>query len=115
MKSEKKKIQGIVKELISNSLNAEAEDVNVSVNRRAGKTIIVVKDDGKGMDEETVQRVYELLNQPRRDELEDYYGGLAGNSMTASGLNIVGMLIDEAKVESEINKGTKVTVIIYKK
>lgn len=110
MRSEKSKIQGIVKELMSNSLNAEAAEIKVEVERESGKTIITVSDNGTGMDPKTVHQVMELLNQPRRDELEDYYGGLAGNSLTASGLSIVGMLVDEAKVESRLNKGTTVKV-----
>ena len=115
MRSEKAKIQGIVKELMSNSLNAEASEIKVDVDRSAEKTTISVQDNGKGMDANTVQQVMELLNQPRRDELEDYYGGLAGNSQTASGLNIVGMIVDEAKVESSLNKGTTVKVSRYKR
>ena len=115
MRSEKAKIQGIVKELMSNSLNAEASEIKVDVDRGAEKTTISVQDNGKGMDANTVQQVMELLNQPRRDELEDYYGGLAGNSQTASGLNIVGMIVDEAKVESSLNKGTTVKVSRYKR
>lgn len=115
MRSEKGKIQGIVKELMSNSLNAEASDIKVSINRDADKTVISIKDNGNGMGEDTLQKVSELLNQPRRDELEDYYGGLAGNSMTASGLNIVGMLVDEAKLESKREEGTSVVVTRYKK
>lgn len=110
MRSEKSKIQGIVKELMSNSLNAEASEIKVAVQRESDKTVVAVSDNGTGMDSKTVHQVMELLNQPRRDELEDYYGGLAGNSQTASGLSIVGMLVDEAKVESKLKKGTTVKV-----
>lgn len=115
LRSEKSKIQGIVKELMSNSLNAEATEIKVQVDRGKEKTVIKVTDNGKGMDEKTLKGVLDLLNQPRRDELEDYYGGLAGNSQTASGLNIVGMLVDEAKVFSEEGKGTTVEVVRYKR
>lgn len=115
MRSEKSKIQGIVKELMSNSLNAEASEIKVDVDRGREKTTITVTDNGKGMDQTILRQVVELLNQPRRDELEDYYGGLAGNSQTASGLNIVGMLVDEAIVESKLNKGTTVKVKRYHK
>lgn len=115
MRSEKAKIQGIVKELLSNSLNAEASEIKVDVNRESDVTIISVIDNGVGMDGKTVQQVMDLLNQPRRDELEDYYGSLAGNSQTASGLNVVGMLVDEAKVESGLSKGTTVKVTRYKR
>lgn len=111
LKSEEKKIQGIVNELISNSLDAKAMDIQVSINRNSDKIVITVKDNGHGMNKDTLNAVHELLNQPHRYELEDYYGGLAGNSMTASGLNIVGILVDEATVESDSNKGTTITVV----
>ncbi len=115
MRSEKSKIQGIVKELMSNALNADATEVKVNVKREEDKTEITVTDNGRGMEESILSQVNDLLNQPRRDELEDYYGGLAGNSQTASGLMIVGMLVDVAQVESEPNKGTSVTVIRHKR
>ena len=114
MNSEKEKIQGIVKEFVANSLNAKAGDINVTIKAGNDKTTITVRDDGMGMDERTLEDVRKLLNQPRRDELEEYYGGLAGNSKTALGLNIVGMLVDQTEVESIEGQGTTITVIRYR-
>lgn len=115
MKSEEKKIKGIVDELISNSLDAKALEIKVSITRNSDKTEITVQDNGKGMNEKKLQEVRELLNQAHRYELEDYYGELVGNSITASGLNIVGFLVDESKIESNLEEGTTVTVIRYSK
>lgn len=111
MTTEKEKLLGIVKELTSNALSAGATDVQVSVKMEADKTIITVKDNGCGMDEKKAEKVRKVLHQIRRDEIEDYYGALAGNSMMASGLNLVGMLVDDATVESRPGEGTTITVI----
>ncbi|WP_353892714.1 ATP-binding protein [Proteinivorax hydrogeniformans] len=111
MKSEKSKIQGIVKELVSNSLNAEAEEINVTINNKRDYTKITVSDDGKGMNEKILDEVNGILNQPRRDELEEYYGDLAGNTGSASGLNIVSMLVDKGQAASKREVGTKISVL----
>ena len=116
MKEENSKIQGIVNELVSNALNAKASDVVVHIKRETeDNTTISVKDDGEGMDEETAKKVHHLLNQPNLTEYEDYYGNLTGNPMSSSGLNIVGMLVDEASVDSIEGKGTTITVFRRKK
>ncbi|MDP3386218.1 MAG: ATP-binding protein [Eubacteriales bacterium] len=116
MKEENSKIQGIVNELVSNSLNAKASDVVVHIKRETeDNTVISVKDNGEGMDKETAEQVHHLLNQPNLIEYEDYYGNLTGNPMSSSGLNIVGMLVDEATVDSKEGGGTTITVFRRKK
>lgn len=115
MRSTTERIQGILAVLTNNSLNAHATDISVNVSRYDEKFVVNIKDNGDGMDDETLERVRKMLNQPHRYELEDYYSGLAGNSMTATGLNIVGMLIDEAVVESVEGQGTTITVTRYNK
>ncbi len=116
MKEENGKIQGIVNELVSNSLNAKASDVVVHIKRETeDNTVISVKDDGEGMDKKTAEKVHHLLNQPNMTEYEDNYGNLAGSPMSSSGLHIVGMLVDEAAVDSAEGKGTTITVYRRKK
>jgi len=116
LKEENNKIQGIVNELVSNALNAKASDVVVHIKRETeDNTVITVKDDGEGMDKETAKKVHHLLNQPNKTEYEDYYGNLTGNPMSSSGLNIVGMLLDEATVDSKADDGTTITVYRRKK
>jgi sensor histidine kinase YesM len=116
LKDENSKIQGIVNELVSNALNAKASDVVVHIKRETeDNTVITVKDDGAGMDKETAKKVHHLLNQPNMIEYEDNYGNLAGSPMSSSGLNIIGMLVDEATVDSIEGEGTTITVYRRKK
>lgn len=96
---------------MSNALDANATDIDVSVNIKEDKTVITVKDNGSGMNEKAADQVRKVLHQQRRDEIENYYGILAGNSMTTAGLNLVGILVDDAIVESRPGKGTSITVI----
>lgn len=111
----KKRIRGIVYELVSNSLDAGARSVKAEVNSQDEFFEISVEDDGCGMDPQQTKEVEALLLQPRREEFEDYYGGLVGVTGFGSGLTIVGMLVDEAEVKSEEGKGTKVWVKLWHK
>ncbi len=115
MKEEIKKIEGIVNELVSNALHAKATDVQTHIVRDGSNTTITVKDNGIGMDDQTVKKIHRLLNQPNKVEFEDVYGGLSGNRLSSSGLHIVGMLVDEANVISQPGKGTEITVFRRKK
>ncbi len=110
MSGEKEKIEGIVMALLANSLNSKASKIGVNVERDDISTTITVEDNGRGMNDKTIKIVKTTLNQPRRDEVEEYYGCLAGNCNCGSGLTIVGMLVDEAQVESKENEGTKIIV-----
>ena len=109
MNSESSKIKTIVDELLSNSLNADARDININVTRDGGETTITIGDNGSGMDEETLKYVRRVLKQPYRKDLEEYYGSLAGMESAKGGLNVVGMQVSYAEVESS-KEGTTILV-----
>lgn len=106
----RRRLQGIVDELVGNALNAGATEVSASVKCKEDYCEVKVKDNGRGMDEKTLQAARKMLEQSRRHELEEYYGDLAGVSGASSGLSIVGMLVDSAEVTSKPGEGT--TIII---
>lgn len=108
MTSDNKKILGIVQELISNSLQADSKEINIKISRNE-ETIIEVVDDGRGMDEKTLDYVTKVLNQPKRKDMESFYEGLVGHSSQGSGLNLVGLLSSEAQVESS-SQGTRIII-----
>ncbi len=112
MKSENKKIQAIVYELLSNSLEAQASDISLRITMDDEETVIKITDNGNGMDEETLNYVRRILQQPHRKDMEEYYGNLAGGTgggSFGSGLNLVGFQIDEAEIESS-KEGTQIIV-----
>lgn len=117
MKSENKKIQAIVNELLSNSLEAKATDVNINITKNNDEIIIKIVDNGKGMDEETLKYVRRILKQPHRKDMDEYYGSLAGGITSkgsfGSGLNLVGFQVDQAEVESS-TEGTSIIVKVSK-
>lgn len=96
-------------ELVKNSLEADAEDINVNIKRNSEFLEITVQDDGRGMDAKTLQEVQEKLNQEHRAIYDEYYSGLAGFQQSDSGLNIVGFQVDEAEVTSS-PEGTTIRV-----
>ncbi len=114
MVSENKKILGIVNELLSNSLHAGGKEINITISKDLDSTRIMVEDNGRGMDEETLKDVKRTLNQPKRKDMQSYYDGLVGHSSYGSGLNLVGLLSSESQVESS-EEGTKITIKRYLK
>lgn len=113
MRSEKSKIKLIVDELLSNAIEADATDIDIKVHRSEDEITIKVVDNGVGMDEEQLQQARRTLKQPYRKDLEEYYGHLAGLESSEGGLNIVGLQVTSAEIESTKGRGT--TVIVKRK
>ena len=108
MKS-KQRIVNILSELVKNSLDADASDINVKIKRTDDFFVVTIQDDGKGMDAETLETVRKKLNQPIRPIYDEYYSGLTGNNHSESGLNLVGFQVDEVEVDSN-PQGTTIRV-----
>ncbi|MCP4314140.1 MAG: DNA mismatch repair endonuclease MutL [Bacteroidetes bacterium] len=62
----------VVKELMENAVDAEASSINVIV-KDAGKTLIQVTDDGKGMSEEDAIRCFERHATSKITDAEDLF------------------------------------------
>jgi len=112
MHSYRRNIRGILDELFNNAIKAGATNIEASVNFDGNQVVIRVKDNGEGMDEEQLKEVEKMLSRPRREELEDYYGSLAGQSFQGTGLALVGMMTDKAEIVTEPDKGTEITLYI---
>lgn len=110
MLSEKKRIVNILGELVNNAIDAKSSNIDINIKREADRIEILIKDNGKGMDEETLKEVKRTLNQPYRKIYDEYYSGLGGTQRSDSGLNIVGFQIDKAEIESG-PEGTTIKVI----
>ena len=112
MAAEWRRIRGILDELINNSFEAGATVVESRIEDVGDHFIIHLKDNGHGMSPEVLEKAGKMLSQPRRRELEEYYGNLAGKTAKNSGLMIVGMMVDDHEISSEEGVGTEITVVV---
>ncbi len=110
MEKNRRHIRGIVDELLSNAIKAQASKIEVLVEEQGDEVCIRVIDNGHGIDGRKMEVVEKHLYQPRRDEIEDYYGALAGDSAVGTGLSLVGMMTDRASLKTALGCGTEITV-----
>jgi DNA mismatch repair protein MutL len=78
-----------VKELVENSLDADASRVTVAV-EAGGAESIRVTDDGRGMDEETLRRAVEKHTTSKIRDIDDLEGGVGTLGFRGEALHAVG-------------------------
>lgn len=104
------KIEKVLLNLLSNAFKFTGKNgkVVVSVNENDEDVLISIKDTGKGIDKEHVQKVFERF----------YQGSSDSSSGTGIGLNLSKEYIDlhkgEIKISSEAGEGSTFTVILKK-
>lgn len=100
----------VVKELIENSLDAEARRIDVEI-RKGGKEYIRITDDGTGMTEEDVLLAIQPHTTSKISSVEDLYEirtyGFRGEALSSI-VRVSRVVITTKKKEEEL--GTKVTV-----
>ncbi|MDY7040659.1 MAG: ATP-binding protein [Chloroflexota bacterium] len=110
MIKQKRKIVRLLDELLCYALQADPQKVVVTIEDLTDEIKITVEDDGAQRSEEEFRQAEYILNAPCRNEMKDYYSGLAGEETVGlCRLRIVGMMIDGARVESG-DKGTRLSV-----
>ncbi|WP_100331034.1 sensor histidine kinase [Bacillus xiapuensis] len=89
--------------------NPRGTTISVSIETTEGSVLIGIKDDGIGMDDKTIQQ---LFNQ--------YYRGTATDKSplgSGLGMSIAKQFIEkqggQIKVESELNKGTEINILFH--
>lgn len=111
MRDDYEAILGIIDELLSSAIRTGARRVSIVYEDLGPEIQVEVVDNGPGFDEREKVRIREALNQPRRTEIEEYYGHLAGEWMAGMGLNLVGMMVDRAEIDSKPGQGTRIAVV----
>lgn len=100
MLREKQKIIRMLDELLTYALRNHPDKVTITVEELADRVQITIEDTGLQVSEEECQKVEKLLNTSSRDEMRQYYGGLAGEeTFYPHNLRIVGMMVDGGQVE----------------
>lgn len=107
---ERKKVQEIANELVTNAMRAKASKIEVTIEDLPESVRITVKDNGVGMPPAMVAHLRAALNSRRRDELTM----LTGVDHSRTGLMMVGFMSDEAELESTPGAGTQVVVYRHK-
>lgn len=110
MLREKQKIIHLLSELLQYVLQGEPQKVAITVEGVDENVEVTVEDCGVQRSEEECRQAARFLNAPRRNEMKDYYGGLAGEETFEPGsLRIVRMMVDGGRVEKG-DFGTRLTV-----
>jgi len=110
MLKEKQKIVHLLDELIQYALETHPQKVAITIEDLEDRVQVTVEDIGGQRSADECMRAQCLLNAPHRNELSDYYSGLAGEETFAScGLRIVRMMVDGGTIEPQ-ETGTRLTV-----
>ena len=110
MLREKTKIAHLVGELIPYALEGKPQKVTIAIEELADRIQVTVEDLGAQRDANACREAECLLHRSARNELKEYYSGLAGEeSLGPCNLRIVGMIVDGGHIE-QIESGTRLTV-----
>lgn len=110
MSKERQKASKILEELIDYFFRQKANRLTMSLDYEKDQTRVHVE----GMCEnkpEDFQEFEELMNAPRRPELEGYYYELLGSSSSHGELKLLGSLIDRAQMSYE---DQKLSITVYR-
>mgnify|MGYP006285561611 FL=1 len=113
MKHEKMRIIKMLDEILCFSFKYEATDMNINISLDDEKFIIQFEDDSKGVTQEKVEEIKELLNVDKQPEMEEYYWELAGQQDFCDEFTLVGLMTDKANVHYDPDKGLCLT--LYRK
>ena len=101
----------VVKELVENSIDAQAEQINVEINK-GGSSLIVIQDNGLGMTKDDALLAIERHTTSKIASLDDLFNiqtlGFRGEAL--SSISSVGQFTLETKTKDSA-EGTKLSII----
>jgi len=100
----------VVKELVENSLDADASRVRVAV-ESGGTESIRVSDDGIGMDEQSLRRAVEKHTTSKIRNIDDLEGGLATLGFRGEALHAIGA-VSRLTITSRPRGGARGTELV---
>lgn len=105
MTHEEKKVAKIIEELTMFFFAIGAKKIESGIEKQDKKVIITFYSDYDPEYEYKLNRMDEYLNQQKNDGVEDIYWELAGSGDPGetSQLLLIGMMIDEAQIETKDN------------
>ncbi|NBD35895.1 MAG: hypothetical protein GVY30_07835 [Chloroflexi bacterium] len=110
MLREKQKIIRVMDELLNYMLRSHPAEITITIEELPDRVQMTVEDIGVQLSEADCREAQRLLNSPRHNEMQDYYGGLAGEeSLYPQNLRIVGMMVDGGRLEN-CEGGTRLSI-----
>ncbi|MBV1710004.1 MAG: hypothetical protein KMY54_09110 [Erysipelothrix sp.] len=96
MRTHIKRIASISDEITTFLLLENFSRLTVTIEHEGKITKLRFVSEGSSINQEQLDKILKVLNQPRQVELETYYWTLLGESGTDMSLNVVGRMIDSA-------------------
>jgi hypothetical protein len=102
MATEKNKASKILSELVDYFLRNKIYQINMSLEYSAKGTIIHL-DGPSSKKPEDYDELYEIFNEDRRPEFDEYYYSLLGGDIKRDELNLLGSMINKAEMSYQDN------------
>jgi hypothetical protein len=114
MKHEGLKISKMVAELMNYLFYMGATDININLSQTEEYYELVCMSNFEGDSSKKIEKLTKLLKVNKREEMEEYYWALTGDCDVSNELSLVGMMVDESKIQCE-GEHIKITLYRYKK
>jgi len=111
VKHEIKKVSKILDELITFCFLHGTNNMDISLENTKEHFKIKLVSDNIDCSDARVQKLNDLLNEPRHQEMEEHYWELTGESDHDTELCLVGMMVDKAIVEFN---GSSLSIVLYR-
>ena len=104
---DKKWTEEAINNLIKNAIEHKAKNINITFEKNNVYTVLVIKDDGEGIDEEDLPHIFERFYKAKNSKSESMGLGLAFVNSIITNEN------GSIRVKSKKGKGTKFIIKIY--
>ena len=113
MKHNKQKVSKIVDELMTFCFSVGATDISINIKENAEGFKIFLKSNFAKSCRAKATELCKLLKCSKREEMEEYYWYLAGDSDVETELSLVGMMIDDCKID--FIKDDNIEITLFRK
>ena len=99
MKYEMQKITRIVDVIVDFYMSHSAKKINMSIEDMPDKYILIFEANEIVCSDKTANDLNKLLSIDRQREVEEVYWQLGSNDVEGEEINLVGMMVDEVKID----------------
>lgn len=114
MKHNKQRITRIVEELMNYFFYLGATNISVNVNEDEKKYTIFFKCNCGSCAKDKIEEISRLLKCGKNEEMEEYYWALTGECDSDSELSLIGMMVDESKIDFVPGDGVQIILSRFK-